>query len=159
MAIRRREEQSPLALRGCSVGDVPFVAAGKLHGWGFVQFESVEAAERACQMTDVTLMGRDLFIDAASRNSSSAVTGQPVQGCWFCLSSEDADLSLVVSVGKSLPSNLKILFRSSPVLMALALTELPADQSGSTCQAVKISWRNSWPLDAGCLERHRAQAS
>ena len=79
------------AYRGC---------AGNM-GWGFVQFDTVEAAERATQLTDVNLMGRDLFINAATTRAPELPSGEPVAGCWFCLSSETADLHLVVSIGSS----------------------------------------------------------
>ena len=74
-------------------------AAGKLNGWGFVQFASQEAAERACQLEDVNFMGRDLFIGPAGQKAEDRPSGEPVQGCWFCLSSQTADTSLIVSIG------------------------------------------------------------
>lgn len=76
--------------------------AGKLNGWGFVQFASMEAAERACQLMDVNLMGRDLFIGPAGSKAEDKPSGEPVEGCWFCLSSQTADTNLIVSIGELL---------------------------------------------------------
>lgn len=74
---------------------------GRLNGWGFVQFASQDAAERACELTDMNFMGRDLFIGPAGSKQGERPSGDPVQGCWFCLSSSTADTSLIVSIGES----------------------------------------------------------
>ena len=87
-------------------------SAGSM-GWGFVQFETVEAAERATQLTDVNLMGRDLFIAGATTRAPELPSGEPVAGCWFCLSSGTADLHLLVSIGPS-PQPLSALLPTPP---------------------------------------------
>lgn len=45
--------------------------------------------------------GREIFVDAASNRPAPAPlpAGQPVEGCWFCLSNPNADVELVASVG------------------------------------------------------------
>ncbi len=72
--------------------------AGKLHGYGFVQFETEQAAERACQLHGSEFMGRELTIDV-STSGARAPSGKPVEGCWFCLSNPNADVNLVASIG------------------------------------------------------------
>ena len=72
--------------------------AGKLQGFGFVQFDTEEAVDRACQMEDTTLMGRELYINASTAPAAAQPTG-PVPDCWFCLSSSAADVGLVASIG------------------------------------------------------------
>lgn len=58
---------------------------GKLNGWGFVQFESPEAAERACQLTEVTLMGRYISSHRKlNHNSHMAHTACRKQGYRLC---------------------------------------------------------------------------
>jgi len=76
--------------------------AGKLHGFGFVQFDSAAGAEAALRLHGSSLMGRELTVDAASADTSgpgAPVTGEPVEGCWFCLSNPNADVNLVASIG------------------------------------------------------------
>ncbi len=51
-------------------------------------------------MTDVNFMGRDLFIGPAGSKGIDKPSGEPVEGCWFCLSSQTADTRLIVSIGK-----------------------------------------------------------
>ena len=45
--------------------------------------------------------GREIFVDAASNRPAPAPlpAGQPVEGCWFCLSNPNANVELVASVG------------------------------------------------------------
>lgn len=74
------------------------VGAGKLHGYGFVQFETTEAAERACQLHGSEFMGRELTVDVSTAGSKPP-SGKPVEGCWFCLSNPNADVNLVASIG------------------------------------------------------------
>ena len=74
--------------------------AGKLHGYGFVQFETQAAAEQACQLHGSDFMGRQLTVDVATAaEGGKAPTGTPVEGCWFCLSNPNADVNLVASIG------------------------------------------------------------
>ncbi|CAK0784495.1 hypothetical protein CVIRNUC_007699 [Coccomyxa viridis] len=74
---------------------------GKLHGYGFVQFETQAAAEQACQLHGSDFMGRQLTVDVATAvEGSKAPTGTPVEGCWFCLSNPNADVNLVASIGE-----------------------------------------------------------
>lgn len=74
--------------------------AGKLHGYGFVQFGTQEAAEQACQLHGSDFMGRQLTVDVATAaEGGKAPTGTPVEGCWFCLSNPNADVNLVASIG------------------------------------------------------------
>ena len=74
--------------------------AGKLHGYGFVQFETQAGAEQACQLHGSDFMGRQLTVDVATAaEGGKAPTGTPVEGCWFCLSNPDADVNLVASIG------------------------------------------------------------
>jgi RNA recognition motif-containing protein len=76
--------------------------AGKLHGFGHIQFETEEAVQRALKLHGSELMGRELFIDAASNRPPEAAlgTGKPVEGCWFCLSNPNADVNLIASIGE-----------------------------------------------------------
>ena len=77
--------------------------AGKLHGYGFVQFQTQEAAEKACQLHGSDFMGRELTVDVATAaDGGKAPTGTPVEGCWFCLSNPNADVNLVASIGAPL---------------------------------------------------------
>ena len=79
------------------------ICAGKLHGYGFVQFQTQEAAEKACQLHGSDFMGRELTVDVATAaDGGKAPTGTPVEGCWFCLSNPNADVNLVASIGTSL---------------------------------------------------------
>lgn len=74
---------------------------GKLNAFCHIQFDSVEAMERACQVTGSQLMGRTLYIDAATSGAEAkARAAKPVEGCWFCLSNPNADVELVASVGE-----------------------------------------------------------
>ena len=77
--------------------------AGKLQGFGFVQFATPAAVEAALRMSGAALMGRELTVDAASAygggGAPPTVTGEPVEGCWFCLSNPNADVNLVASIG------------------------------------------------------------
>ena len=76
--------------------------AGKLQGFGFVQFATPAAVEAALRMSGAALMGRELTVDAASADGGGgapAATGEPVEGCWFCLSNPNADVNLVASIG------------------------------------------------------------
>ena len=76
--------------------------AGKLNGFGHIQFETEEAVQRALKLHGSELMGRELFIDAASNRPPEAAlgTGKPVEGCWFCLSNPNADVNLIASIGE-----------------------------------------------------------
>ncbi|KAL4423189.1 hypothetical protein ABPG77_000322 [Micractinium sp. CCAP 211/92] len=74
---------------------------GKLNSFCHVQFDTVEAMERACQLTGSQLLGRTLHIDASTSGAAGAARAvQPVEGCWFCLSNPNADVELVASVGE-----------------------------------------------------------
>ena len=77
--------------------------AGKLQGFGFVQFATPAAVEAALRMSGAALMGRELTVDAASADGGGGgppiATGEPVEGCWFCLSNPNADVNLVASIG------------------------------------------------------------
>lgn len=76
-------------------------AEGKLNSFCHVQFDTVEAMERACQLTGSQLLGRPLHIDAStSVAGAAACVAKPVEGCWFCLSNPNADVELVASVGE-----------------------------------------------------------
>lgn len=76
--------------------------AGKLQGFGFIQFATPASVEAALRMSGAALMGRELTVDAASAEGGGgalAATGEPVEGCWFCLSNPNADVNLVASIG------------------------------------------------------------
>eukprot|EP00208_Stichococcus_sp_RCC1054_P002085 CAMPEP_0206146064 /NCGR_PEP_ID=MMETSP1473-20131121/29358_1 /ASSEMBLY_ACC=CAM_ASM_001109 /TAXON_ID=1461547 /ORGANISM="Stichococcus sp, Strain RCC1054" /LENGTH=638 /DNA_ID=CAMNT_0053542501 /DNA_START=442 /DNA_END=2358 /DNA_ORIENTATION=+ len=75
---------------------------GKLQGFGHVQFATEECVQRALQLHGSVLKGREIFVDAASNRPAPAPlpAGQPVDGCWFCLSNPNADVELVASVGE-----------------------------------------------------------
>ncbi len=64
-----------------------------------MQFESEDAAAKACQLHGAEFMGRELTVDV-STSGARALSGKPVEGCWFCLSNANADIDLVVSVGE-----------------------------------------------------------
>lgn len=72
---------------------------GKLTTFCHVQFSSKEEMEKACQMNEQELMGRQLFIEPASAQGRKK-DAAPVEGCWFCLSNPNADVNLVCSVGQ-----------------------------------------------------------
>lgn len=72
---------------------------GKLNTFCHVQFSTKEEMERACQMNEQELMGRQLFIEPASAQGRKK-DAAPVEGCWFCLSNPNADVHLVCSVGQ-----------------------------------------------------------
>lgn len=72
---------------------------GRLQGFGFVQFESRDAAERAVALNGQALMGRQLVVNPANMAFSEKQAGQPQANCWFCLSNPNADVSLVASIG------------------------------------------------------------
>lgn len=76
--------------------------AGKLNGFGHIQFDSAEAVQRALTLHGSQLMGREIFVDAASNRPGPPPlpAGKPVEGCWFCLSNPNADVELVASVGE-----------------------------------------------------------
>lgn len=67
-----------------------------------MQFESEEAAAKACQLHGTEFMGRELTVDV-STSGARAPSGMPVEGCWFCLSNPNADVNLVASIGRSPP--------------------------------------------------------
>jgi RNA recognition motif-containing protein len=77
--------------------------AGKLNGFGHIQFAEAEAVQRALALHGADLMGREIFVDAASNRPGPAPlpAGRPVDGCWFCLSNPNADVELVASVGEA----------------------------------------------------------
>lgn len=72
---------------------------GKLNTFCHVQFSTKEEMERACQLNEQELMGRQLFIEPASAHERKK-DAAPVEGCWFCLSNPNADINLVCSVGQ-----------------------------------------------------------
>jgi len=71
---------------------------GKLNTYCHVQFNTKEEMEKACQLNETELMGRQLFIEPAAAENRKKVA--PVDGCWFCLSNSNADVNLVCSVGE-----------------------------------------------------------
>jgi len=79
---------------------------GRPRGYGHVQLASAEAVERALALDGQQLMGRDLQILPPDMKPSRGPPppgpppGGVVDGCWFCLSNEAADTSLVVAVGE-----------------------------------------------------------
>ena len=84
---------------------------GKPAGFAHVDFGSNEAAVRALAMHGTMLMGREVFVEAATGGRGKAegappplsVAGAPPPApadCWFCLSNESAQLHLVVSVAE-----------------------------------------------------------
>ena len=79
---------------------------GRLNGFGHVQFDTEEAVQRALKLHSSELMGRELFVDAASNRPPEAAlgTGKPVEGCWFCLSNPNADVNLIASIGAVEPA-------------------------------------------------------
>lgn len=72
--------------------------AGRLQGHALVQFESVEAAERAAEMDGQDMMGRPQFVRLSEAPQKDR---EPPPQCWFCLSSDAADTNLVISIGQS----------------------------------------------------------
>ncbi len=81
--------------------------AGRLNGFGHVQFDTEEAVQRAIKLHGADLLGRELFVDAASNRPPEAAlgTGKPVEGCWFCLSNPTADVNLIASIGAQEAAN------------------------------------------------------
>lgn len=75
---------------------------GKLQGYGHVQFASVDSVQKALLLHGSSLKGREIFVDAAANRPTQQPlpAGQPVAGCWFCLSNPNADVNLVASVGE-----------------------------------------------------------
>jgi RNA recognition motif-containing protein len=103
LCVRMPVTAAEAAERGCLRA-----CAGKLHGYGFVQLESEEAAQAACQLSGSELMGRELTVDAstaAKPGGKGQPAGQPVEGCWFCLSNPNADVNLVASIGEPGPTS------------------------------------------------------
>ncbi|CAD7695123.1 unnamed protein product [Ostreobium quekettii] len=76
-------------------------AEGRINTWAFVQFSTVEAAEKACHDLHLAeLNGREVRVDKASQSAQGHKAGESVEGCWFCLSSDASDKDLVASVGR-----------------------------------------------------------
>lgn len=74
---------------------------GRPNGFGYIQFDSEEAVERALVLGGTDLMGRPLEVKSATQAAEEGGRrGQAVDTCWFCLSNEGADVDLVVSVGE-----------------------------------------------------------
>ena len=69
----------------------------RLQGHALVQFESLEAAQRALQMDGQEMMGRAQFIQPADANQKDR---EPPPDCWFCLGSPAADQKLLISIGE-----------------------------------------------------------
>lgn len=72
-------------------------------------------------MSNTNFMGRDLRIDTVRHKENTVASGDPVQGCWFCLSSEKADVNLIVSIG------IYILLSAFLFLKILNQTRFPAN--------------------------------
>ncbi|KAK9851345.1 hypothetical protein WJX84_006139 [Apatococcus fuscideae] len=72
---------------------------GRLQGHALVQFESVEAAERAAEMDGQDMMGRPQFVRLSEAPQKDR---EPPPQCWFCLSSDAADTNLVISIGEEM---------------------------------------------------------
>ena len=45
-------------------------------------------------------MDRPIYVDPNKPSQPVIEPGKPVEGCWFCLSNPDADVDLIVSIGK-----------------------------------------------------------
>ena len=81
--------------------------AGRPNSWAHVQFDCAEAAARALQLAGGELLGRALAVEPSTQGSArggrqavvATAPAQPVEGCWFCLSSDSVDVALVASVG------------------------------------------------------------
>jgi RNA recognition motif-containing protein len=116
----------------------PGLRAGKLHGFGFVQFDAVDAAERACQLHGSIFMGRELTIDVATSTNGGrqAVVGKPVEGCWFCLSNPNADVNLVASIGQA--SNWRCSCSQS---LRSALVGMAALRNAQSIASLKLQFR------------------
>ncbi|KAK9863158.1 hypothetical protein WJX84_000744 [Apatococcus fuscideae] len=71
----------------------------RLQGHALVQFESVEAAQRAIQMDGQEMMGRAQFIQPSDANQKDR---EPPPDCWFCLGSPAADQKLIISIGEEM---------------------------------------------------------
>ncbi|QDZ24133.1 Cwfj-like protein [Chloropicon primus] len=75
-------------------------ARGNLKGYAQVQFDTVEQMQSSCSLNENQLMGRPIYISPAeSRNEKAQKDSHPIADCWFCLSNQNADVHLVVSVG------------------------------------------------------------
>jgi hypothetical protein len=98
----------------------------RLHSWAHVQMATREGAAAALGLSGQQLNGRELTVEPANTpreprapgaaaaggattaprrpphppRHAPAPSGQPVADCWFCLSSDRADPSLVASVGE-----------------------------------------------------------
>ncbi len=101
---------------------------GRLNGFGHVQFDTEEAVQRAIKLHGADLLGRELFVDAASNRPPEAAlgTGKPVEGCWFCLSNPTADVNLIASIGADAAPYLYVAF--SPTASRVLLIK-----DGVTC--------------------------
>lgn len=74
---------------------------GKLNTYCHIQFSTKEEMDKACQLNEQELMGRQLFIEPAAMQKRKR-DAAPVEGCWFCLSNPNADVNLVCSIGQEL---------------------------------------------------------
>ena len=75
-------------------------AAGRSRGFAFVQFESPEAMHQACEALDGSeLHKRQLALRPMESSHQAAAPAEAVPNCWFCLSNEQSDKRLVISVG------------------------------------------------------------
>ncbi|KAI8475170.1 MAG: CwfJ C-terminus 1-domain-containing protein-like protein [Monoraphidium minutum] len=76
---------------------------GRPKSWAHVQFDCPQAVGNALALDGSELLGRPLSVEPANQGAPRAPAGpapaQPVDGCWFCLSSDGVDVNLVASVG------------------------------------------------------------
>lgn len=92
--------------------------------------------QRALALHGTELMGREIFVDAASNRPGPPPlpAGKPVEGCWFCLSNPNADIELVASVGASPQILLRIRLLTTSSILARA----PSKPAGADAAADKI---------------------
>ena len=78
------------------------LCAGKPRGFAFVQFESAEAMHQACEALDGSELHKRQLSLRPQEAGHRATPAEAVPNCWFCLSNEQSDKRLVISVGETL---------------------------------------------------------
>ena len=86
----------------CHHAQTQVLCAGKPRGFAFVQFESAEAMHQACEALDGSELHKRQLSLRPQEAGHRATPAEAVPNCWFCLSNEQSDKRLVISVGETL---------------------------------------------------------